>query len=155
MVFTERNHIVKGIDPVADAFAGSVASDVVNLKNYGHVTFLVYKGVGTTGTSTITVEACSDTTPTTTEAIAFKYRAYTSGDTPGTLQTATASGFTTTAGSSQVYAIEVDAQDLAETGYNYVRLKATEVVDSPVVGAILAILSEPRYASGSLPTATT
>jgi hypothetical protein len=145
MIFTQSNHLVKGLDPAADAFAGTVASDVVNMKGHGHVSFIVYKGVGTTGTSTITVEACSDVTPTTTSAIPFTYRAYTSNDTPGALTAATASGFATTAGSSQVYVIEVDNKALADSGYNYVRLKAVEVVDSPVIGAILIVLSQPRY----------
>jgi hypothetical protein len=145
MILTQCHHPVKGLDPVADAFAGTVSSDVVNMKRHAHVTFLVYKGVGTTGTSTITVEACDDVTPSNTSAIPFHYRAYTSGDTPGTLTAAASTGFATTAGSSQLYVIEVDNKALSDSGYNYVRLKAVEVVDSPVVGAILILLSEPRY----------
>jgi hypothetical protein len=145
MIFSEKNHLIKGLDPVADAFAGTVTSDVVNMKGSGNVVFIVYKGVGTTGTSTVTVEACSDVTPSATSAVPFKYRAITSGDTPGALTDATSSGFATTAGSSQVYVIEVDNKALADSGYNYVRLKMVEVVDSPVVGAILVLLNQPRY----------
>jgi hypothetical protein len=145
MIFTENHHPVKGIDPVADAFAGTVASDVVNMKGHAHVTFIVYKGVGTTGTSTITVEACDNVTPSNTSAVPFHYRAYTSNDTPGALTAATADGFATTAGSSQIYVIEVDNKALADSGYNYVRLKAVEVVDSPVVGAILILMDCPRF----------
>jgi hypothetical protein len=137
-------HFVKGLDPVADAFTGTVYSDIISLKNHNHITFVVYKGVGTTGTSTLTVEACDDVSATTTSAIAFKYRAITTGDTHGAFTSATTSGFTTTAGSSQLYAIEADAQQLATSGYQYVRLKAVESADSPVLGGILAILSEPR-----------
>lgn len=153
MIFTENHHLVKGLDPVADAFAGTVYSDIVNMKNFGHATFIIYKGVGATGTSTITVEASDDASGSNVTAIPFRYRAITSGDTAGTLTDATTAGFATTAGSSQLYAIEVDAQAMADTGYGYLRLKAVEVVDSPVLGGIAIVLSEPRYASKSIATA--
>lgn len=138
-------HLVKGLDPVADAFAGTVSSDVVSMKNHETVEFYIYKGVGATGTSTITVEACDDTTPTTTSAIAFRYQSITSGDTHSDMTEATSAGFTTTAGSSQIYKVSVDAQALATSGYEYVRLKAVEVVDDPVLGGILINLVTPRY----------
>lgn len=134
----------KGLDPVADAFTGTVYSDVVNMKNHNTVTFVIYKGVGATGTSTITVEACDDTTPSNTTAIAFNYRAITSGDTQGTLTAATTSGFTTTAGSSQLYEVIADASALASSGYGYIRLKAVESVDSAVLGGILIVQSDPK-----------
>ena len=56
---TERSHIVNGIVPVADAFAGTVTSDVVKVSDYHNVRFILYKGVGTTGTSTLTVVPAS------------------------------------------------------------------------------------------------
>lgn len=138
-------HFVKGLDPVADAFAGTVASDVVDVSNHGGALFLVYKGVGTTGTSTITVEACDDVTPSNTTAVPFYYKAITSNDTQGAMTAAAAAGFTTTAGSSQIYAVSVDSQELASAGYKYVRLKAVEVVDSPVLGGIAIALYQPRF----------
>ncbi len=139
------NHIVKGLDPVADAFAGTVYSDIINMANYGHIQFIIYKGVGATGTSTVTVEACDDVSGSHVSAIPFRYQVISTGDTEGTPTAVAATGFTTTAGSSQLYKIEVDADALASSGYGYVRLKAVEVVDSPVLGGILAILTEGRY----------
>jgi len=139
-------HAIKGIDAVADAFAGTVSSDVVRADNYESILFVVHKGVGTTGTSTITVEACDDVVPTTTAAVPFFYRTVTSGDVPSALTKATTSGFTTTAGSSQLYLVEVRVGDLASTGYNFVRLKATEVVDAAVLGGILILAGNPRNA---------
>jgi hypothetical protein len=139
------NHLVKGLDPVADAFTGTVYSDIVSMKNHNHVQFIIYKGVGATGTSTITVEACDDVSASNSEAVAFHYQAITSGDTHGSLTAATTAGFTTTAGSSQLYKIEVDAEALLSSGYEYIRLKAVEVVDSPVLGGVLINLTEPRY----------
>lgn len=148
-------HYVKGLDPVADAFSGTVNSDVVNMKNWGRVRFIIHIGVGATGTQTLTVEACDDVTPSNTSAIPFHYRQITSGDTPGALTAATASGFTTTAGSSKIVVVEVTAQALAASGYGYVRLHSVESVDSPCLGGILIELSEPRYAIEPQVTAIT
>ena len=132
--------IVKGLDPVADAFAGTVSSDVINCEGLESVEFIIYKGVGTTGTSTVTVEACDDVTPTTTAAIAFDYQAITSGDTHGALTAATTAGFTTTAGSSQLYRIYVNTDRLAGSNeYGFVRLKMVESVDAAVEGCIFVI----------------
>ena len=138
-------HLVKGLDPVADAFAGTVSTDVVSMKNHETVEFYIYKGVGATGTSTITVEACDDIVPTTTSAIAFRYQAITTGDTHGAMTEAAAAGFATTAGSSQLYKVSVDSQALAVSGYEYVRLTAVEVVDSPVLGGVMISLTGARY----------
>lgn len=134
--------MVKGIDPIADAFAGTVTSDVVSMKNHKLCEFLIYKGVGATGTSTITVLACDDFTPSNTSAVEFWYQAITSGDTPGAATKATTAGFTTTAGSSQMYRIWVDADQLGASGYPNVQLQAVEVVNSPVLGGIAIRLSE-------------
>jgi len=145
-------HFVKGLDPVADAFAGTVASDVVDLANHQSALFLIYKGVGVTGTSTITVEACDDVVPTNTTAIPFYSKSITSTDVQGSLTARAAAGFATTAGSSQIYVIQVAAEDVAATGYQFVRLKAVEVVDSPVLGGIAIALAGPRF--GGSTTAT-
>lgn len=139
-VLSQSAHFVKGLDPVADAFSGTVYSDVVDVREAHAIHFLVYKGVGALGTSTITVQACDDTTPSNRTAVAFAYRVCTSGDTWGALTWATTSGFATTAGSSQMYMIEVDADMLASSGYKYCQLKMVEVVDDPVVGCIVPIL---------------
>jgi hypothetical protein len=44
-----------------------------------------------------------------------------------------------------MYAIQVHAEELANVGYRYVRLKAVEVVDSPVLGGIAIALVSPRF----------
>lgn len=138
-------HFIKGLDPVADAFAGTVASDVVDLSNHQSALFILHKGVGATGTSTITVEACDDIVPTNTTAVPFYSKNITSTDVQGAVTPRAATGFVTTAGSSQMYAIQVHAEELANVGYRYVRLKAVEVVDSPVLGGIAIALCNPRF----------
>jgi hypothetical protein len=151
--WSERNHVVKGLDPVADAFDSTVYSDVVSMKGHNSVAFIVYKGVGTTGTSTLTVEACDDFVPTNVTAVAFRYRrCANTADAQGALTAAASTGFTTTAGSSEIYVIEVLAEDLASSGYGNVRLKAVEVVNSPVLGGILIVMGEPTYAQAIQPT---
>jgi len=146
-------HFIKGLDPVADAFAGTVASDVVDVSNHGGALFIVYKGVGATGTSTITVEACDDVTPSNTTAVPFYSKSITATDVQGEMTARAAAGFTTTAGSSQIYVIAVDSQELASAGYKYVRLKAAEVVDSPVLGGIAIALFDPRFGGSASNTA--
>ena len=107
--------------------------------------FVIHKGVGATGTSVITVQACDDTTPTNSTAVEFIYRACTSGDTWGAWTDGATTGFTTTAGSSQLYQVYVDAAQLAEEGYGYARLKAVESADAAVLGGILCIVMGTRY----------
>ena len=141
----EFNHVVNALVPVADAFAGTKYTDIINMKDFSHIQFVIQKAAGAVGTSTITVEACDDVVPTNVVAIPFKYQACTTGDTFGALTTAEATGFATTAGANQLYKIEVDSDALAASGYGYIRLKAVEVVDDPVLGGIIAVLTEPRY----------
>ncbi len=145
----EQLKFAKGLDPVADAFdnAATPASDVVSMRGYGNVLFLIHIGVGTTGTSTLTVEACDNVTPSNQTAIVFWYREILSGDTEGALTKATASGFTTTAGSSKIILVEARAQDVAEASVNsikgneFVRLKqSAEPANDPVLGGISIIM---------------
>lgn len=138
-------HLVKGIDPAADAFAGTVATDVVSLDNHLTIEFYVYKGVGATGTATLTIEACDDTVPTTPVAIPFRYQKVLTGDTHGEMIEVAAAGFATTAGSSQMYKLSVDAQALAALDVKYVRAKSVEVVNDPVLGSISIALIDARH----------
>ena len=102
MIFTERNHLVKVLDPIADAFSGTPTMEVINMENWGHCSFIIYQGVGATGSSTITVLAASNVTPDASSAIPFHYREYTTGDTGGALTAATTSGYINTVGSSRL-----------------------------------------------------
>jgi hypothetical protein len=147
MLTIQKKHFVKGLDPVADALAGTVGSDVVNMKNWKVATFIIFVGVGATGTSVITVEACDNVTPSNTSPVPFVYREITTGDTEGALTKAAAAGFTMTAGSSRIVVVQVEAEALAASGYGYLRLKAVESVDSPVLAGILIELEHPRFAS--------
>ena len=152
--FLQNNKTVQGLVPVADAWAADPATDIVNLANYKNCTFIVNVGAGATGTALLTVESCDDVSGTTTTAIPFTYGVSTTTDTYGALQQATAAGFTTTAGGSDMYIIEVNSMQLSGTD-QFVRLQFVEVVDSPVTAGTIIVLSDPGYASDSntMPTA--
>lgn len=147
------HHWVKGLDPVADAFAGTVYTDIFKLADYNSATALIYWGVGATGTTTITVEACDDVSGSNVQAIEFKYKRIASADTQTALTTATTAGFLTTAGSSQIYIVEIDSDQLGDTGYKFCRLKFVEGTDSPILGGVLIMLNGPRYAQSIPATA--
>lgn len=141
-----KRHIVRGLDAVANAFAGTVFSRVVNMKEYAVARFILHKAVGATGTATLTCEACDDAAGTNPVAVPFSYQAYTgSDDLPGAVTAALAAGFNTTAGSSQLYVIEVDSQRMGNKGW--LRLKSVEVVASAVLGGIVIEMLGPRYAT--------
>lgn len=148
----ERLHFAKGIDPVADAFDSTVASDVINFKNLHRVAFVIICGVGATGSSTFTVEACDDVTPTTQSAIGFYWREITSGDTEGVYSLKASTGVVGTVGSSKIFIAEVREDALAASGYGYVRLKAVESVNSPVLAGVL-VIGESKIPGALKPTA--
>jgi len=147
-LWSDHNLPINGLAPVADAFAGTINSDVVDVSEAHQLAFLVWWGVGATGTTTFTVEACDDTTPTNTTAVAFWSRRVSDHQSSDVLSARTsraAAGFTTTAGSNQMYLIEVDPSVLAAAGYRYVRLHGVESVDNPILGGILVLLGELRH----------
>lgn len=138
-------HAVQGLIPVADAFDDTVYTDIVNFRNANEIHFYIVKGVGTTGTSDITVEACDDTGATNTTAIAFRLQINTTSDTFGNDTAIAAAGFTTTAGSNHIYKIVVRKNDIIASGYSYVRVRAEENADDPVLGLILIIIPDLRF----------
>jgi len=145
MQSVSKRHAIPVLYPVADALAGTVTTDVVEVMGEG-VLFEITKGVGATGTSTITVLSCDDVTPTTTAAVAFMYRVSTTPDTWGDWTQATTAGFALSAGSNQMYQVYVNAQALAANNYGYAQLSAVEVVNSPVAAGINAYIERLRYA---------
>ena len=138
-------HIGNALAPVADVFNGTVYTDIFNMKDQEHVSFIIQKGAGALGTATITVEACDDVAGTNVAAIPFNYQACVSGDTFGAMTKVTATGFATTAGANQMYKIEADVDLLGASGFSYIRLKAVEVVNDPITGGILAVFNEQKF----------
>jgi len=156
---SQRAHFVAGIYPIADFNDGTKYSDVVNMKGYSGATFVVMNGVATGGTAsaTITMLAGSDAAdpPTASTAIPFHYKVITATDVEGPYAMAATTGFATTAGSAHMYIIEVEAEELGDTGYNYLCMKFVEAVNDPVVGSVLIILHRGRYQQDVPATALT
>lgn len=144
MLLTQNAGFKTVLQPVADAYAADPATTTVNMRHYGHVTFLLMEGAGGTGTATVEVEECTAANGDGATAIPFQYRVSTdAGVTFGALTAATASGFTTTAGANKVIAIELEDDELSEDS-PFVRVQLTEVTDSPCAAGVLAVLSKPR-----------
>jgi hypothetical protein len=137
-------HQVPAIYPVADAFAGTNATDIIKMPGEG-ILFTRFDGAGATGTDTVTVLACDDVSASNTHAVAFKYRVSTTPDVWGDWTEATTTGFATTAGANQMYQIWVAAEELAHIGYAYVKVVFTELVNSEVTGCVIATLIGARY----------
>lgn len=147
--FTEKHLVVTGIAPVADIFNGNPTSDVVSLKNFEKVTFLVSHTGGTTGTGKIQVQAVDNPAGSNATALDFKYAKKATGasDTWGEVTDAVAAtGVTTVATEVAIYAVEILAAALPED-QPYVQLKLTEVVNDPVTGAVLIVLDNPRFSA--------
>jgi len=143
----EQAHVEVGIAAVADVFgADGVGSDVFSMRDHNRIVFIIHWGVGATGVNKFTVEACDDVTPTNKTAIPFHYRILTAGGNPGAVTACAATGYSNAAGSNQVILVEVTAAAVKATGYDFVRLYADETTDSPVLGGVLALLCEPRFA---------
>jgi len=139
----EEIKIINGLAPAADRYNSDPATDIVNAGRYDRIVFLLFQvTAGTnTGTATITIEECDDVSASNSTAIAFKYLANVAAGTSddfGAWQTATASGFSTTANKTAIYAAEVSGADLTD-GYPYVRMVLTESVDDPVTGCVLIL----------------
>lgn len=156
MNLLENVKVIKCLTPSSDVYNTSPAGEEVNMENYNEVVFCLHQQTaGTnTGTATITLQACSDVSGTGAETVAFRYRKIPTGasDTLGALTEVAAAGFTTVANEHAVYLCHVRAAELP-AGKPFIRIKTTEVVNDPVIGAVLAFATAPRYPGATLPTA--
>jgi hypothetical protein len=131
--------------PDADVFAGATATDRIKVPGTGKLQFLVIKGVGATGTFTITVNSYAANSGGTGTALAFRYKnasgaAHEIDDASG-FTTATTAGVLIAAGSSASTLVELRHDEVTE-GEPYVELITTEGVDSPIDGAVVAIIKD-------------
>lgn len=152
-IFSERHFINGGLAPVADALAGTVDGDAVSTALYSRVVMILVRGVGATGTSTLTVLASSDNAGTGAEAIPFKTRTGTLAGVLGALTDVDVAGFTTVAGSNQIDVIEIDSAS-APDEKPFVNLHAVEVVDSPVAATIVTVCHGASYEEAIMPDPT-
>lgn len=146
--------IVPGLQPI-DTTGATKYSDVVLLKKYDEVCFIVQIG-NIAADATLTVQECSNVTPSATTAIAFNYRKSTTtnpGDTFGDLTAATAAGITisNTTDDGFTFLIYVKASQLT-ADYPGVRVSIAGGAGATLVN-IVALATTPRYAYDGMPTA--
>ncbi len=143
---------------VADFVGAGAATDIVSMAKYEECYFILHQGVGTAGTHTLTVVPCDNATPSnTTTAIPFQYKRVSAGETNTAWTAAGAAGFTTTAGSHQIYVVKVLAQDLPTVSgsiYEYVRMDIADVDGTAVLGGVIIMMSKPRYNESVLDAVT-
>lgn len=148
-------HLVQGIVPVADAFAGGVSTDVVSLKDYGRVRFIIITGaIEDSGVSNLCkVQACDNTTPSNTTDITFYRQSLqwsTTVDTWGALALAPSTGYNFTLNNAVANAIHIaevtaDMVEAQAPGYEFVRLNIAETVNKTITACVLIELLDARY----------
>lgn len=158
-----RGHVVNLLYPVADAFAGGVDTDVICLRDYGKIAFIIATGaIEDAGISNlITVKACTDAAKTGATAMAFRSRiclSTTAIDTWSDLAARAASGYNFAAAFPQANAlwyIEVDAEEVAAAlaNANFVYLSIAETANKTITAGAIAVLLDPRYPQAVPPTA--
>lgn len=156
MNFKQINHVIPVLAPVADYGAGGFNTDIVSMKNAEHCAFLVTMGANAGGAQTFTVDACDDVSASNTTAIPFYYSILlgtadpVSTDVWSDVALATAAGVLMTTAAYQTYLIEVNASQVMNTGYEFVRLTGAETTNAAITGGVLAILSGLRHSGDDL-----
>lgn len=152
-MLTEKAKVVN-IGPPIDVNGAGLDGDFISLKNYKWATIIIQLGV-TGAAGTITLEEASDVAGTGAQARAFNYRAEdtAAGDTLGALTAATSAGFATSTNDSIFYVIEIASSELS-AGFDTIRPKISDPSAATLV-SMCAILSGPRFAGDSMPSAIT
>lgn len=147
--FLETEKFVYGSAISADGFNGGLTSDAIDMALYQAATFALQMTCGaSTGTGTLTVEACTAADGTGATAIAFEKQFVDAEgspvDTVSDRAAVAATGFTTTAGKDGIYLIHVDPVAVQAVG-KFVRVKVAETVNDPVSTAGTWIVGKARY----------
>jgi hypothetical protein len=161
MKLAETTQIVSAIVPVDLQTAQD--GDWVSLKDYNHVTIVFHKGAGTAGDDpTVRVQQAQDNSGTGAKDLTYSEYWIKQGTLTGvgqftkTTQSAAASTAlnATSAEEQVVLLIEFDADMLdVDNGFDHIRFRVDDVGTNAQLGSALYILSEPRYAQATPPSA--
>jgi hypothetical protein len=143
MELLERLHFIGGLAPNADFADSTVYTDVFEVLGEGAYFLIWYGTNASSGASTLTIEACDNTTPSNQTAVVFYYRSSTTFDTWGSWAAATTAGITVGGSADSAWQIWVDAAELASEGYGYVRAKMVESTNQAADGVITAYVVNP------------
>ena len=151
MLLSQQVKLVNALPPIELNAAGGGDCDYVSLENYGHLTIVIQQGVvGAASTATVETHTTNSGAGT---AVGFSYRAETTaaGDTLDDLTAVESTGIAMGTTNNTMYIIEIDAATLAE-GSPWVRAQLSDPAGDSF-GSVLYILSKPRYAGNTMPTA--
>ena len=164
MRLIDETQIVSGFIPV-DMQTAANNGDVVSLKNYDHLTVILFKAVGTAAQDPVlTFTQATEVAYSTSKALATIDEYWSKQGAAltaiGTFtRTTQAAGSTvtldaTSAEEQGLYVFEIDASDLdVANGYDCVRCSVADVGGNPQLGCMLYVLSGPRHAATTMPSA--
>lgn len=161
MKLIEQTQICAGFVPV-DLSAAANNGDWLSLRDYNHATIIFFKAAGTAGDDPVlTLQQATDNTGTGAKALNFtelwqKQGTLTSVGTFTRKTQSAANTYTDTdsAENQGIYVLEIDADMLdVDNGFSHVRLNVADVGSNAQLGCALAILSEPRFAQATPPSA--
>ena len=143
-------HVINALPPVADVWGATADTDIIDAGAGAGVLFIVQTGVAAgASANTVTVEASSTIAAGAVATVPFVYRVCLATDVWGAWTAAAKTGFSMvdTAGvSNAMWQIYVDSAEIAEEGYRYVRMSTDETANHAVLGGVLALVINPRYA---------
>lgn len=151
-MLTEKHAVISLLGPTADYNGSALTSDAFSLANFSEASiYLAHKG-GTTGKSTITVNASTNVSQGSAVAIPFTYRRKTTGASSvwGAITAATAAGIDTVPAEDTLIEIFIKGDELPD-GKPFISVHGAEAVNDPVAGGIIAVLSSPRYTGTTQP----
>jgi hypothetical protein len=162
MRLCENGQIVIGGVPIDLASAG-ITGDYVSLKLYKHVAIVFQKGAGASGEDpTITLYQATTVAGGSAKVLTFtdiyvKQGASMAaiGTFTKTTQTAASTYTSATAGEEEaVWVVEIDADELdVDGGFDCIRADISDVGSTSQIGNLLYVLTEPRYAAETMPSA--
>jgi hypothetical protein len=158
MLLVERTKIING--GIGLANSGGLAGDRISMKNYNHLTVIVDLAPASgTDPAAITLKQSKtvDDSPSTEKALAFT-RAWKNEDVSASdalVKTTYSSSIATSAAAKhEQFVLEVEAAELdVANGFDCVRADVTDPGSVSTPCCITYILSEPRYASATPPSA--
>lgn len=150
----EQGQVVAGFVPVNLATAAN-NGDYVSLKHYGHVAIVLFKAAGAAGEDpTLTIQQATAVAGTGAKALNFTTIHVKQGADLAAIGTftkvtqAAANTYTDTdsAEAQAIWIVEFDVEDLdVAGGFDCVQAAVGDVGTTAQVGAVLYILTEPRY----------
>ena len=157
--FAEQYNIHPSFIPV-DLSSAANTGDWFGLEGYGKIVFLFISAVGTAGddpTLTVQEATANDGTGAQNLVVVDKVwvkQAATSLNSTGTYTMATqtaAATYTEATAAEQVamWILEIDAEQMTD-GYDFINCSCSDVGTNAQLGAMFAILCDPRYPQGTL-----